>query len=219
MIVTHLRRSGRVIATVELMDDILHYMRTEAPLLAPVFRSDGQARLLSALLLGGEELSLTDLAERADLAYATAHREVARLIAAGILTERLVGRTRLIRGNSDSPLAAPLREILTVVGGPVVLLAEEFGRIDGIESAFLYGSFAARLLGVDGPAPHDIDVMVVGDPDVDAVYEACARVEAAVHRPVNPSILSSSEFKAESGFLDTVRSGPTVPVVGEPSWQ
>ncbi len=205
--------------TLTMTDNNLSYMRTEAPLLAPVFRSDGQARLLSALLLASDELSLTDLAERAELAYATAHREVARLIDAGILTERQVGRTRLIRGNPDSPLAAPLREILTVVSGPVVLLAEELGRIDGIDLAFLYGSFAARLRGVDGPSPHDIDVMIVGAPDVDAVYEACTRVESAVHRPVNPTVLSPSEFDAESGFLDTVRSSPIVPVLGEPSWQ
>ena len=205
--------------TITMMDNNLSYMRTGAPLLAPIFRSDGQARLLSALLLAGDELSLTDLAERADLAYPTAHREVARLIEAGILVELRVGRTRLIRGNPDSPLAAPLREILTVVSGPVVLLAGEFGRIDGIQSAFLYGSFAARLRGVEGPAPHDIDVMVVGTPDVDAVYEACARVEAAVHRPVNPTILSAEEFTAESGFLDTVRSSSIVPVMGEQSWR
>lgn len=197
-----------------MMDNNLRYMRTRAPLLAPIFRSDGQARLLAALLLAGDELSVTDVAVRADLAYPTAHREVARLIGAGILVERQVGRTRLIRGNPDSPLAAPLREILTVVSGPVVLLAEEFGRIDGVESAFLYGSFAARLRGVEGPAPHDIDVMVVGTPDVDAVYEACTRVEAAVHRPVNPTILSAEELTAESGFLDTVRSGSIVSVMG-----
>ena len=74
--------------------------------------------------------------------------------------------------------------------GPVVLLAEELAHIDAIESAFLYGSFAARLLGDAGPAPHDIDVMVLGEPDVDAVDEACARIEEAVHRPVNPTILT-----------------------------
>ena len=68
-------------------------MRTEAPLLAPIFRSDGQARLLSALLLTGDELSITDLSTRADLAYPTAHREVARLLDAGILSERQVGRS------------------------------------------------------------------------------------------------------------------------------
>src|SRR3954453_23496218 len=156
-------------------------MRTQAPLLAPIFRSDGQARLLSTLLLTGDELSVTDLAKRAGLAYPTAHREVARLVDVGILSERPVGRTRLIRANGESPLVAPLREILTVATGPVVILADEFARIDGIESAFLHGSFAERMLGDAGPAPHDIDVMVLGQPDVNAVYEACSRTEDAVH--------------------------------------
>lgn len=54
------------------------------------------------------------------------------------------------------------------------------------------------MLGDAGPAPHDIDVMVLGEPDVDAVYQACTRVEAAVHRPVNPTILSPEEFAAPS---------------------
>ena len=193
-------------------------MRTEAPLLAPIFRSDGQARLLSALVLTGDKLSITDLAERAGLAYPTAHREVARLLDAGILSERQVGRTRLIRANDASALVSPLREILTVATGPAVMLAAELGRIEGIESAFLYGSFAARMLGDAGPAPHDIDVMVLGDPDVDAVYEACTRIEAAVHRPVNPTILTREEFGEPSGFLDDVRSGRAVPVVGVLPW-
>lgn len=194
-------------------------MRTQAPPVAPIFRSDGQARLLAAVMLIEDELSLTELAERADLAYPTAHREVGRLLDAAILTERRVGRTRLIRANPDSPLTAPLREILTVTAGPQVRLAEEFAAIDGIEAAFLYGSFAARLLGVEGAAPNDIDVMVIGSPDVDAVYDACGRVETAVHRPVNPTILTPHEFVNRSGFLDSVRSGPVVPVVGELPWQ
>jgi len=194
-------------------------MRTQAPLLAPIFRSDGQARLLSSLLLTGEELSITDLATQAGLAYPTAHREVARLLDAGILSERQVSRTRLVRANGESPLVEPLREILTVATGPVVILADEFARIDGMESAFLYGSFAARMLGDAGPAPHDTDAMVLGQPDVNAVYAACSRTEDAVHRPVNPTILTPQEFGAPSGFLDNVRSGPAVAVIGELPWR
>lgn len=75
------------------------------------------------------------------------------------------------------------------------------------------------MLGDAGPAPHDIDVMVLGDPDVDAVYQACTRVEVAVHRPVSPTILTPEEFAAPSGFLDDVRSGPAVAVIGELSWR
>jgi DNA-binding transcriptional ArsR family regulator len=204
---------------VDIAENILSYMRTEAPLPAPIFRSDGQARLLSTLLLTGDELSVTDLAKRADLAYPTVHREIARLVDAGFLSERQVGRTRLIRADAESPLVDPLREILGVATGPVVMLAEELARIDAIDCAFLYGSFAARMLGDAGPAPHDIDVMVLGEPDVDEVYEACARIEAEVHRPVNPTILTPEEFAAPSGFLDSVRSGRAVAVIGELPWQ
>jgi hypothetical protein len=75
------------------------------------------------------------------------------------------------------------------------------------------------MLGDAGPAPHDIDVMVLGEPDVDAVYEACAGTEAAAHRPVNPTILTPEEFAAPSGFLERMRSGPVVAVIGELPWR
>jgi len=192
-------------------------MRTESPLLAPIFRSDGQARLLSAILLGGES-GLTQLADRAGLAYPTAHREVKRLLDAGILVEHQVGRTRVIQANETSPLVAPLREILLISTGPVALLAEEFAHISGIQYAFLYGSFAARMRGVHGSAPNDIDVMVIGTPDAAAVYDAAARVEVSVKRPVNPTILTRTEADGDSGFLEHVLASPTVTVVGDNPW-
>ncbi len=190
-------------------------MRTQAPILAPIFRSDGQARLLSAALLGAEELSITGLAAQAHLAYPTAHREVARLVEAGILQERPVGKVRLVSANEASPLVRPLREILRVATGPVPLLAEALQDIPGVQSAFLYGSFAARLSGVGGPAPNDIDLMVIGDPAPEAVYEACDRVEQLVGRPVNPSIMTSDEFHRNGGFRDSVLANPRIAVIGE----
>jgi len=204
--------------TIGILDINLRYMRTQAPLLAPIFRSDGQARLLAVLLLGDIELSISDVADRAQLAYPTAHREAARLLDAGILEERKVGRIRLLRANPNSPLAAPLRDILLVSTGPVVLLAEALADIPGIEAAFLYGSFAARMRGIAGPAPHDIDLMVIGSPDAAQIYAACARVEEAVRRPVNPTVMSVDEFRAQSGFLSDVRSSPAIPVIGGLPW-
>ncbi|MFW8745436.1 hypothetical protein, partial [Mesorhizobium japonicum] len=121
-------------------------------------------------------------------------------------------------GNPESPLVAPLREILTISTGPVVLLASELAQIDGVESAFLYGSFAARARGIEGPAPNDIDLMVIGRPEAGAIYAACDRVEAIVHRPINPTILTRQEADEDSGFLTDVRSKPTVPIVGALPW-
>jgi len=194
-------------------------MRTEPPLLAPIFRSDGQARLLAALLLTGDELSITDLADRVALAYPTVHREVGRLLDAGILTETQVGRTRLIRAADDSPLVEPLRQILLVSAGPAVLLEHKLQAIEGIQSAFLYGSFAARSAGVSGPPPSDIDLMVVGTPEAAEVYSACDRVQERVGRPVNPTILTTKELSVGSGFLTQVKGNPVVPLIGAAPWE
>lgn len=204
--------------TIDITRDTFHYMRTEAPLLAPIFRSAGQARLLAALMLGDNELGIPELAERADLAYPTAHREVTRLVDAGILRSRRVGRALQISANPHSPLAAPLRDILLIATGPAVLLEHALSGIDGIDYAFLYGSFAARMLGHEGPPPQDVDLMVVGHPSADHVYEVCESVSNQVGRPVNPNILSAEELAASSGFVETVKSRPVVPVIGEVPW-
>lgn len=193
-------------------------MRTEPPLLSPIFRSDGQARLLAELILTGDELSLTDLAARIDLAYATVHREAERLLEAGILRERQVGRSRLMTANPDSPLVDPLRQILLVSAGPTILLTTALEPIKGITSALLYGSFAARLQGEPGPPPSDVDIMIIGMPDVDEIHDACDQVQAQVGRPINPTILTPEEATADSGFLTQVRASPTVLLFGELPW-
>ncbi|MEO5610360.1 MAG: type I restriction enzyme endonuclease domain-containing protein [Ornithinibacter sp.] len=174
-----------------------------------------------------EELAVLDLRTQPDPVLTDEEREIVKASPKNLLAhlhEKLVQdwRRKVDVTNdvhAQSPLVGPLCEILTVVTGPVVILADGLARIDGTEAAFLYGSFAARLLGHAGPAPHDIDLMVLGEPDVDAVNEACTRVESAVHRPVNPTILTLEEFAATSGFLDNVRSGSAAAVIGELPWQ
>ena len=82
----------------------------------------------------------------------------------------------------------------------------------------IYGSFAARLKGIRGPSPSDIDLMVVGSPDADEVYAACDRVQEVVGRPVNPTILTRDEVSEGSGFLTQVAGSPFVMVLGEAPW-
>ena len=188
--------------------------------MAPLFRSDGQARLLAELFLSGvDELNVNELSERIGLAYGTVHREVGRLLEAGLLSERRVGQARYVRPDPASPLTRPVRELVLVAAGPVPLLAAALSDIDGIQAAFLYGSFAARMRGETGEAPRDIDVMVVGTPDPVAVYAACQGVGDQVGRDVNPTIMTPDELSEHSGFLSQVRENPTVVVLGDLPWQ
>jgi len=76
-----------------------------------------------------------------ELLLGAARSGAAALVSSHHLDEvaRIADRLSVIRAGDESPLVGPLREILMVATGPVVMLAEELGRIEGIESAFLYG--------------------------------------------------------------------------------
>lgn len=183
--------------------------------LLPLFRSEGQARLLAEAFLFAprEGLRLTELAARAGLSPGTAHREINRLEEAGILRSRRTGRERRVGPNEDSPFFADLRALLMKAFGPVVVLGEAFARVDGIEEAFVFGSWARRYRGERADAPTDLDVLVVGDPDPGAVYDACRAAEEQAGLAVNPTILTRSEWEGgESGFVRQLRGGVLVPL-------
>jgi len=173
--------------------------------------------MLAELLLAGEELNFAELSERTGLAYPTVHREVSRLVESGLLRERRVGNARYVSGNPESPLLRPVRDILLVAAGPVVLLQEKLRPITGIECAFIFGSFAARARGVSGPPPNDIDVMVIGEPEPRAVYDACRETSDQVGRIVNPTIMTPEEWSAQTGFVADVRANPIVEIQGDTS--
>lgn len=192
--------------------------KSAAPPLLPIFRSRQQVELLT-LLLGdsGVELSLTDLAARLGTPYPSVHREIVRAEAAGLVSSRKVGNTRLVRANTASPYFSGLAEVLTRAFGVPRVLAEALRSIGGIASAFVYGSWAARFVGSEGQRPvEDIDLLVLGEPDRDRLYGALEGVEARLGRPVQVTIREADWLATgEGSFHDTVVSRPMVPIVLE----
>lgn len=193
-------------------------MRTKAPQLLPIFRSRLQGELLAVTLLQPERSrSLTELANQLSVNVATVQREVSRLERAGILETRHIGKTRLVVANTASPVYRPLAELVLQAFGPVELVAEELAKIEGVQDAYIFGSWAARYQEVEGPSPEDVDVLVVGDPDRDEVYESVLRMEHRLGREVNVTIRSKETWEeARDGFIRHVRSSPLVHV---PPWR
>jgi DNA-binding transcriptional ArsR family regulator len=184
--------------------------------LLPLFRSEHQLHLLGELFVyASEARSVSELAGATAIPQATVSREVARLEEAGLLRSRRRGRLRLVEANEQLPYYHELRGLLIKTIGPAAVLAHEVSGVAGIEKAFIFGSWAARYHGEPGPAPHDIDLIVVGEPDLDALYAACRRGESQLRLDVNPVVRSSVEWRRRgSGFLADVRKGALVPVVG-----
>ena len=199
LVLRNVRRSSRL-------------MKSGPPPLLPLLRSPLQAEVLTRLLLEPERaMSLTELARLTGASVATVQREVERAEMAGIARSERVGPTRLVRADPSSPLYRPLADLLLVAFGPVPVVSTELDGIDGIEEAYLFGSWAARYSGELGAAPRDVDVLVVGDPDRDQVYDAVERAERRLHRPVQVTFRSVDEWaNEEDPFVSTVRSRPLV---------
>ncbi len=190
-------------------------MRSSAPALLPIFRSRLQADILAALLLNpAVELSLTDLANRFDSPLSTVHGEVKRLTESGLLTRRNVGRSILVRANTDNRLVEALAAVLLLSWGPMQVVAEEFSAVPDADRVVLFGSWAARYLGQTGPPPNDLDVLVVGQPGRESVYDAADRAQQRLGMPVNPVIRAEAAWReATDPLVVQIKSGLFVPVL------
>ncbi len=187
-------------------------MRTHAPALIPIFRSALQARLLLRVLTD-EPRTITDLARVLGAPEPTVHREVRRLMDADLVTGTRVGRSVVVRPADGNPATAPLRQLLVVTYGPASFLERALSDVDGIAEAYVYGSWAARWHGEVGPAPGDVDLLVVGTPDREAVYDALDGVDSALGREVNVTFVSPERWaSSEESFLAALRERPLVPL-------
>ena len=187
---------------------------TAAPPLLPVFRSQLQGEVL-ALVLGepAAEWTVEDLARRTSHPRQTVANEIRRLEGAGLVLARTVGRTKLVRANVSNPYFEPLAKLALMSFGPPLVIGEEFGTLRGVERVLIYGSWAARYAGEQGPAPHDVDVLVIGTPDRDDVYEAARRAEERLGREVNTTIRQAEQWEtAPDGFTRQLRSSPQVEI-------
>jgi DNA-binding transcriptional ArsR family regulator len=190
-------------------------MRSAAPALLPIFRSRLQADILAALLLNADaEYSLTELSERFHAPLSTLHGEVKRLTDAGLLRRREVGRSVMVRANVDNRLVEPLTELLLLSWGPPQVVAEEFSGLHGTERVLIFGSWAARYHENPGKPPRDLDVLVVGRPSRDDVYDAADRAQQRLGMPVNPVIRTAEAWRqASDPLVRQIQAGAFVAVL------
>ena len=188
-------------------------MRSEAPALMPIFRSQHQAALLAWLLLHPEdEYTLTELAKRLDVPLTTLQREAQRLVGAGILQDRTLGRARLLRANLSNQAAGPLTQLLEVTFGPETVIGEEFN-LAAAEQVVIYGSWAERYHGTPGPPPNDVNVLVVGSLDRVDVYDAADRAQVRLGMQVNPVIRTPEHWASDAdSLIQQIKASPVVDI-------
>jgi predicted nucleotidyltransferase len=170
--------------------------------------------LLALLYLHPDaEYSLSEAATIIRASVKAVHTEASRLVESGFATDRRIGNVRLVRASQGSIITRPLTDLLAVTYGPLPVLTELLTSVDGIECAFIYGSWAARYLGEPGLVPNDIDVLVVGHADRDELNAVAEHAEHTLMRPVSIRRVRSQAWhsaKPTDSFLATVRDRPLV---------
>lgn len=188
-------------------------MKVSAPALLPILRSDTVGDLLARTYLSPTEaITPTRLAEEVGASLPTVSREIGRMVTSGLLKEERIGRARLVHANTSSPLYGPLSELMALTYGPRPVLERLLASIDGIELAYIYGSWAARYRGAEGGTPRDVDVLVVGSPDRDTLFDAADEARKLLRREVSIRSITRRlwDRPGQDPFLKEVRSRPFV---------
>ncbi|MGB3413835.1 MAG: nucleotidyltransferase domain-containing protein [Microbacteriaceae bacterium] len=187
-------------------------MNTSPSALFPLFRSDVQGRLLAAVLLNPEhEETVSELVLATDSNIATVLREVDRLVTFGLFKDRRSGKNRYISAEMNHPLYPEVRRITEYSYGPQEVLRKALELLEGISEAYIYGSWADRSQGAIGRDPQDIDVLVVGAPNREEIYQVARDAEKFIRKDVNIRIVDNDTWeKSEDVFLRTVRAKPLV---------
>jgi predicted nucleotidyltransferase/predicted transcriptional regulator with HTH domain len=157
---------------------------------------------------------LRDLAERLSVDPSNLSKELGRLEREGLFRSEVSGRQKYFQLNRRYPLFGEVRSIVAKTIGAVPLIAESFKKIEGVDEAYLYGSFARN----HWDAASDIDVLLIGVPPEETLAEAMRRLERRLGREINYTVLTRKEFESrrarKDAFLENVWHDRRVSLVG-----
>jgi predicted nucleotidyltransferase len=178
-------------------------------------RSKARRRLLAYFFTNpAARHHLRDLAQRLKVDASNLSKELGRLERDGLFRAEVSGRQRYFQLNRAYPLFKEVRSIVAKTIGAVPLIEGSLKRIDGIDEAYLYGSFARGQQDAAG----DIDVLVIGTPRSSVLAEAVRKLERQLGREVNYTVLAVKEFKSrrnrKDAFLANVWHAKRVCLIG-----
>jgi len=159
-------------------------------------------------------LHLRDLAERLKADPSNLSKELGRVGREGLFLAGVSGRQKHFQLNRRYPLFNEVRRIVAKTIGAEPLIAESLKKTDGIDEAYLYGSYAR---GGQATAS-DIDVLVIGAAHGDALAGAATKFEYQLVREINYTVPTAMEFKSrlarKDAFLANIWRNKRVTLIG-----
>ncbi len=142
-------------------------------------------------------------------------RELLRFQTDNLFVTNRLGHMLYYSLNTEHPLFGELKGIVSKTVGVTGALRTAVVSVKGIRLAFIYGSFASGRQN----AGSDVDLMIIGEPDVSELNEKIAGLERRLRREINPTVYSLRQYRAQKkaagGFVKEVLRAPKTMLVGE----
>ena len=132
----------------------------------------------------------------------------------GILDSEYKANARYFRINKKYPLYQELKSIVSKTAGVQGSIQEALKKLKNIHFAFIHGSFAKNKTR----AASDIDLIIVGKPDENALIAELDKLENRLQREINYNLYSLKKFKldikSKNPFLWEVLNGKKIMLIG-----
>jgi predicted nucleotidyltransferase len=177
-------------------------------------RSKLRSRLLSHFYVNRKSrVYVRHLATLLQVDSTNLSRELARLESEGFLRFEVEGRQKYYSINTNYPHLKSVFNLLRGSVGIIPTLTSALAGVDRIESAYLFGSFARN----EQDEASDIDLLLMGEPDVAELAIEVAKAERILRREVNYSIFKPDEFDQKLAnkdpFLTDVWQGKRIELI------
>jgi predicted nucleotidyltransferase len=181
-------------------------MSTESTALSDVLFGQIRGGVL-ALLYGQADKSfyVRQIARHVNASVGAVQRELEKLAEVDLIVRTSVGNQVFYQVNQRNPVFTEMRALVSKTVGIFNILRSALEQLaERITIAFVYGSVARR----EEKAESDIDLMIIGNIELDDVLARLSDAEATLGRTVNPTVYSVHEFKqkleAGNHFLTAV---------------
>ncbi|UCD15000.1 MAG: nucleotidyltransferase domain-containing protein, partial [Candidatus Omnitrophota bacterium] len=142
-------------------------------------------------------------------------RELLRFQKDNLFDTQKIGNALYYSLNMKHHLFKELESIIFKTAGVEGSIKRALSSVSEIQIAFIYGSFAARQQDKHS----DIDIMVIGDPDISDLNEKINELERKLKREIDVTIYSLEEYKDKKkqkrGFIIGLLHNPKIMLRGK----
>jgi predicted nucleotidyltransferase len=183
--------------------------------LLKLFSSKVRVKLLDAFLSSPDtRFYVREIQRKTGEDIKNIHQELQNLEGIGLLRSEVQGNQKYYSVDEKFFLYPELKAIIFKTTGVLGLLKEALNKLKGVDVAFIYGSYAQGTESKNS----DVDIFIIGDPDLTVLNETVAGLEEQLNREINYMVFDRDEFemriKDKESFMLEVMEGRKIILKG-----